>query len=154
MKDFNGKTHKIAPLKIKKLHPKAIMPEYMTAGSVAFDVCSYKNVTISRLDGVKLVGIGLAVEIPIGYELEVRQRSGLSLLYPNYIANAPGTIDWDYRGELKIAIINRSSVPWNITTGDRIAQMILREVTIAVFKEVNELSNTKRRDGGYGHTGI
>lgn len=148
-------------LKVKRLHSNAKVPEYMTSGSSAFDIKACQDYiipcwnTYNRCNGTDIVMVrtGLAFEIPDGYELELRQRSGLSLKYPNYIVNSPGTIDADYRGEIFVAVVNRSSDDWHIKTGDRIAQIIFRQVTVAIFQEVDELNKTQRNDGGYGHTG-
>jgi dUTP pyrophosphatase len=141
-------------LKVKKVHLNAEIPEYMTAGSVAFDVkaCEDYIIPCNGTD-IVMVRTGLAFEIPDGYEIELRQRSGLSLKFPNYIVNSPGTIDADYRGEIFVAVVNRSLGDWHIKTGDRIAQILFRQVTIAIFQEVDELNKTQRNDGGYGHTG-
>lgn len=140
-------------LKIKKLHEDAVIPKYATKGSVAFDVCALEDTLIISGMPVVLVKTGLAFNIPDGYEIQVRQRSGLSVKYPNYLANCIGTIDSDYRGELRIptAITNKSR--WSIKKGDRIAQCLLKKAEIPELVEVEELDETERGSGGFGHTG-
>lgn len=131
---------------------QAIIPKYATKGSVAFDVCSLED-TIVNGTGVRLVRTGLAFSIPKGYEMQVRQRSGLSLEYANYLANCVGTIDSDYRGELKIPIISHKGYKWVIKRGDRIAQCLINKVEVMKMVEVEELDETDRGSGGFGHTG-
>jgi len=140
-------------MKIKKLHLDAIIPEYATEGSVAFDLHSLDRYEIFP-DYQKLIRTGLSVEIPIGFEMQIRQRSGLSIKYPNYIMNSPGTIDQDFVGEILIPIRNNSENKWYIRHGDRIAQAIISPIIKVKFIEVNDLSKTKRGKGGFGHTGI
>ena len=103
---------------------------------------------------IELIATGLAVALPPGYELQVRPRSGLAIKHGITIVNAPGTIDADYRGEIKIGLINLGQVPYTINRGDRIAQLVLAPVCRAVLKEVDVLSETERQDGGFGHTGV
>lgn len=139
-------------LKVKKLDERAIIPEYATKGSVAFDVCALED-TIVNGTGVRLVRTGLSFSIPNGYEMQVRQRSGLSLEYANYLANCIGTIDSDYRGELKIPLISHKGHKWIIKYGDRIAQCVINKVETPKLIEVEELDETERGSGGFGHTG-
>lgn len=140
-------------MKIKKLHPDAIIPEYATEGSVAFDLHAMEYYNIFR-NCQRLIRTGLSVEIPIGFEMQIRQRSGLSIKYPNYIMNSPGTIDQDFVGEILIPIRNNSENKWYISHGDRIAQAVISPIIKVEFKEVNDLNKTKRGKGGFGHTGI
>lgn len=140
-------------LKVKKLDENAIIPKYATKGSVAFDVCALDDMLIISGMPVVLVRTGLAFSIPEGYEIQVRQRSGLSVNYPNYLANCIGTIDSDYRGELKIPISINNRKRWNIKRGDRIAQCLLKKAEIPELLEVEELDETERGSGGFGHTG-
>ena len=140
-------------MKIKKLHPDAIIPKYATEGSVAFDLHSLDRYEIFPND-YKLLRTGLSVEIPTGFEMQIRQRSGLSIKYPNYIMNSPGTIDRDFRGEIMIPIRNNNEDKWYIFQGDRIAQAIISPIIKVQFIEVNDLNKTKRGGGGFGHTGI
>lgn len=139
-------------LKFKKLHPDATIPEYMTEGSVGFDLHSIEN-KIIWLSQIKLIKTGLAVEIPKGYEMTVRQRSGMSLLYPNYITISIGTIDSDYRGEIMVPIICRNIWYMKIKKGDRIAQGVISPIEKCYIVETEYLHKTSRGSGGFGHTG-
>ena len=139
-------------VKIKKLEYNAIIPKYMTNGAVAFDIHSLRSICLWP-DEQEIIYTGIAVDVPQGYELQIRQRSGLSIKYPNYIVIGVGTIDQDYRNEIMVPIINRSKNNWLITEGDRIAQAILSPIVIANFIEVEELSETERGINGFGSTG-
>jgi len=145
-------------LKIKKLHKDAVIPKHMHDGDAGFDFSSYDYYSIhpySYDKKVHRIPTGLAVEIPIGYEMNVRARSGLSLKYPSYIATTGGgTVDSTYRGEIIISIVNNTNKTWCIKKGDRIAQGIIHSVEQCEFKEVEELTETKRGIGGFGSTGI
>jgi dUTP pyrophosphatase len=100
-----------------------------------------------------LVPTGLFIELPLGYEAQVRPRSGLAIKQGITCLNSPGTVDADYRGELKVVLINLSNEPQTICNGDRIAQMVIQKVEIARLTEVDEISSTVRGEGGFGHTG-
>jgi len=102
---------------------------------------------------IALVPTGLAVEIPPGYEIQIRPRSGLAIGNGVTVVNSPGTIDADYRGEIKVGLINAGAVPVRIRRGDRVAQMILGQVIHVQWKEVESLEPTERGDGGFGHSG-
>lgn len=141
------------PIKVKKLHPDAVIPKYQTDGSAGFDLHAVEDVVIGT-DGTELVRTGLAFEIPQGYEMQIRPRSGLSLKTKLRIANAPGTIDSDYRGEVGIVVDNTTVVPHLIRKGDRIAQGVIQAVSRAAFQEVDKLTDTQRGDGGFGSTGV
>jgi dUTP pyrophosphatase len=101
-----------------------------------------------------LVPTGFAIELPEGYEAQLRPRSGLALRHAVSLANAPATIDADYRGEIKVILINCGKTPFEVKHGDRIAQMVIAKVERANFVEVNALSETDRSTGGFGHTGL
>jgi dUTP pyrophosphatase len=101
----------------------------------------------------KMIPTGLFLEIPDGYEVQVRPRSGMAIKHGITCLNSPGTVDSDYRGEIKIILINLSSEPHTINTGDRIAQMVVAKVEKAVLKAADELQSTARGEGGFGHTG-
>jgi len=140
-------------IKFKKLNDSAIIPQYMTKGSVGFDIHSTIDMVIAPT-AVGMITTGLAVEIPTGSELTIRQRSGLSKEYPNYIAIGIGTIDQDYRGEIMIPIANNNRFHnFEIKIGDRIAQGIVSPIIRCVIEEVDELSKTDRGEGGFGSTG-
>lgn len=151
---LSKRSKKIPKVKVKKLSETAIIPEYKTNGSVGFDICS--NVDAFLPPGGKgLLSTGIAVEIPKGYGLSIRQRSGLSVNYPNYLSIGVGTIDWDYRGEIKVPVVNNNDFDiLDIKRGDRIAQGILHPVEQAEIVEVKKLSKTKRGKKGFGHTGV
>jgi dUTP pyrophosphatase len=100
-----------------------------------------------------LIGTGCAIELPVGYEAQVRPRSGLALKHGISIVNTPGTIDADYRGEVKVLLINHGQEPFTLRTGERIAQLVIAPVVRARLEESQSLSSTSRGAGGYGHTG-
>jgi dUTP pyrophosphatase len=128
------------------------LPTYATAGAAGMDVLSAEDVTLAP--GARhAVATGLSVAIPPGYEIQVRPRSVLALKQGISVPNTPGTIDSDYRGELKVILINHGAEPFAIHRGDRIAQLVLAPVTIAKWDEVVELDDTERGAGGFGSTG-
>lgn len=147
-------------VKIKKLHPDAIVPTYGTEGAAGFDFYALEDITIKPKE-TKLIKTGIAMEIPFGYEVQVRPRSGMSLKTLFRVANAPGTIDCDYRGECNVighnahqnGMGNSTTFDINIKKGDRIAQGVLNKVPQALFEVVEELGDTNRGTGGYGSTG-
>lgn len=134
----------------------AIVPEYKTAGAAGADLCAYlpsQNVTLSPGKSA-LIPTGLFFEIPDGYEVQVRPRSGLAAKNGVTVLNTPGTIDSDYRGEVKVILINLGEEDFTINNGDRIAQMVVAPVTTADFTFAENLSETDRGSGGMGSTGI
>lgn len=142
------------PVPIKVLpHGKGLpLPAYATAGAAGMDVVSAEDVTIAP--GARhAVATGLAMAIPEGYEIQVRPRSGLALKHAITVPNTPGTIDSDYRGELKVILINHGTEAFSIVRGDRVAQLVLAPVTQASWLEVDELDDTERGEGGFGSTG-
>lgn len=142
-------------LKIKKLaHFKGVLPIYQSALASGFDVRAQIDHPILLKPGERtLVPTGLSFEIPPGYEIQSRPRSGLAAKNGISIANTPGTIDADYRGEVKIILINLGSEPFEIKDQERVGQLILAPVVQAVFELVEELSDTERGVGGFGSTG-
>ncbi len=131
------------------------LPHYETVGSAGMDVAAAVKETLVIEAGERaLVPTGFGVALPEGYEMQVRPRSGLAIKYGVTILNSPGTIDADYRGEVKIALVNLSSKPYMINRGDRIAQLVLAPVVRASFIEVTALDATERNMGGFGHTGV
>ena len=128
------------------------LPAYATSGAAGMDVLAAENVTI-RPGQRHAVATGLAVAIPQGYEIQVRPRSGLALKHGITVPNTPGTIDSDYRGELKVILINHGADDFAIQRGDRIAQLVLAPVTQAAWEEVEDLDETARGAGGFGSTG-
>jgi dUTP pyrophosphatase len=139
-------------VKVKKLHENAIIPEYKTEGSAGFDLHALKEVVIPGNE-TRLVPTGLAFEIPVGYEIQIRPRSGISLKTPIRISNTPGTIDSDYRGEVGIIVDNLAPYTIVVDKHQRIAQGVLKQVPQAEFIAVEELSDTERGERGFGSTG-
>ena len=130
------------------------IPQYSTPGSSGMDIRAAikKPIVIEHL-GVEMIPTNLSVEIPIGYEIQVRPRSGLAAKYGISVLNSPGTIDSDYRGEIKIILINFSNRDFTINPGDRIAQLVVSKVIMASLEEADNLNESKRGRGGFGHTG-
>ncbi|MCP4122779.1 MAG: dUTP diphosphatase [Bacteroidetes bacterium] len=131
------------------------LPAYETSGSAGMDLRASLSepVKLKPLQRT-MIPTGLFMEIPKGYEAQVRPRSGLAIKKGLSLLNTPGTIDSDYRGEIQIILINLSNETAQVHHGERIAQMIINEYETATFVEVNELSATKRGEGGFGHTGV
>jgi len=130
------------------------LPDYATAGSAGADLRSAEAGDVALVPGGRLaVATGLVVEIPPGYEAQVRPRSGLALHHGLTVVNAPGTIDADYRGEVKVLLINLGSEPVVIRRGDRIAQLVVAPVTRAAFRDADELEGSARGADGFGSTG-
>ncbi len=142
-------------IKIKKLSENAKIPEYMTELSAGMDIfaCIDKEIPIEPLER-KLIPTGIAISLPANYEAQIRPRSGLAIKHGITLLNTPGTIDADYRGEIKIILINLSNKRFIIKNGDRIAQMIINKVEKAYFQVVTELDSTERGEAGFGSTGI
>ena len=142
-------------VKVKKLHPQAVVPAYMTEQAAGMDLCTVADAPVVVAPGERtLLPTGLAMEIPPGFEGQVRPRSGLALKKGIALVNAPGTIDADYRGEIGIIIINHGHEPVEFMPGDRVAQLIIAPVTRAALVEVEDLAETTRNAGGFGHTGV
>ena len=130
------------------------LPRYMSEAAAGMDVCAAVEAPAVLAPGdVKLIPTGLYVAVPVGYEVQVRPRSGLALKHGLTIVNTPGTIDADYRGEVGIIVGNIGREPFTITRGMRVAQLILAAVTRADVKVVDELPETRRGEGGFGHSG-
>lgn len=141
-------------LKFKKIKPEAIIPKYQTSGASGFDLHSVENIPIPAGKTV-VISTGLAVQVPDGYELQIRPRSGLSRDTGLIIKNSPGTIDSDYRGEIKIIFYNTGERYGHyINYGDRVAQGVLVPIIQATIEEAEELDETERQDRGFGHSGI
>ena len=134
-------------------HGKGLpLPSYATPGAAGMDVVAAEGLDLAP--GQRhAVATGFRIAIPEGYEIQVRPRSGLAFKHGISVPNAPGTIDSDYRGELKILLINHGAEPFAIRRGDRIAQLVPAAVTLAAFDEVDELCETARGHGGFGSTG-
>jgi dUTP diphosphatase len=131
------------------------LPDYATAGAAGADLCAAVEDDLVLEPGERAaVPTGLVVEIPMGFEGQVRPRSGLAIRHGLTVVNAPGTIDSDYRGELKVLMVNLGSEPATIARGERIAQLVIAPVTRAAFVESADLSPSERGDGGFGSTGV
>ncbi len=128
------------------------LPAYASTGAAGMDIVAAEDVTIAPA-ARHAVATGFAVAIPAGFEIQVRPRSGLALKHGITVPNTPGTIDSDYRGELKVILINHGDAAFAIRRGDRIAQLVLAPVTQASWLEVTELDETARGAGGFGSTG-
>ena len=141
-------------VRFRKLKPNAVTPRYMSEHAAGLDLASASVEPIHIEPGARLgVPTGLSLEIPVGFEGQVRPRSGLALRAGVTVLNAPGTIDADYRGEVVVLLVNLGSGTYTINSGDRIAQLVIAPVTRGEFEETTELSATDRGDGGFGHTG-
>ena len=139
---------------IKKLFGEVLTPKYETPGSSGMDIVAYLNQDILVNPGEKtMVPTGFSLSIPKGYEVQIRPRSGLAAKKGITVLNTPGTIDSDYRGEIKVILINLSKDIFVVKNGERIAQMVVCPVEQARMEEVKELSNTDRGKGGFGSTG-
>jgi len=141
---------------VKRLCARASLPAYQTelAAGIDLPACLPEGETIQIFPGrIALVPTGIAVAIPPGYEAQVRPRSGLSTKFGVTVPNAPGTIDADYRGEVKVALMNLGQEPFTVEHGMRVAQMVVAPVAHAEVVEVDELDDTARGAGGFGSTG-
>jgi len=131
------------------------LPSYATDGSSGMDLyADVRGEVVIKPNEVKLISVGFYVSVPYGYEAEVRPRSGLALKHGITLPNSPGTIDSDFRGLVSVIIMNSGKSDYVIKRGDRIAQMVIKEVTRAEFSEVSELDQTARQTGGFGHSGV
>ena len=131
------------------------LPRYMTPGAAGMDLLADVTDPVELAPrGRALIPTGIAIELPPGFEAQVRPRSGLALRHGVTLLNSPGTIDSDYRGEIQVLMINLGDQPYTVRRGDRIAQMIVAPVVRAELREVDALSNSRRGPGGFGHTGV
>ena len=139
---------------VKKLNPKVELPKYKTEGSSGMDLKALiENPIIIKPQSYVLIPTGLSIAIPEDTEIQIRPRSGLAAKSSISVLNTPGTIDSDYRGEIKIILFNHGKEEFIVNNGDRIAQMILMPVLKAEFEEIKELPKTVRGSGGFGSTG-
>ena len=138
-------------LKIKNLSDNPT-PCYKNSGDSGMDICSNENVKVLAFNW-KLISTGIYLEIPEGYEVQVRSRSGLAFKFGLMVLNSPGTIDSGYRGEVKVILKNHDHHSYDVKKGDRIAQLVMASVVRAEIEEVIELSETERNEGGFGSTG-
>jgi dUTP pyrophosphatase len=141
-------------LSITKLRPDAILPQYMSDAAAGLDLAAALDQPLVLAPGARrLVSTGLAIALPPGHEGQVRPRSGLALKHGVTCLNSPGTIDEDYRGEVKVILVNHGQEPVTISSGDRIAQLVVAPVTRVRIEEVVALPETGRGSGGFGSTG-
>ena len=135
-------------------HSKNPLPQYETVASAGMDLRAdlESPVTLQPMERT-LIPTGLFMELPLGYEAQVRPRSGLAIKHGIGVLNSPGTIDADYRGEIKVILVNLSNEAFTINNGDRIAQMVIASHIQAELEEVEVLTETERGTGGFGHTG-
>lgn len=144
----------VITVQIKRLSPGSTLPTRMTAEAAGMDLSADLVAAITVAPGeISLINCGFAMAIPKGYEAQIRPRSGLASKHGITLINSPGTIDSDYRGEVKVPLINHGSQPFTIEPGMRIAQMLILPVPEVQFTEVSELDETPRADRGFGHTG-
>lgn len=140
-------------IKIKTLSGE--VPKYETEGSAGMDIKAYMESSVEIAPGHRaLIPTGLFMEIPSGYEVQIRARSGLAVKHGIGLTNGIGTIDSDYRGEIKVSLINWGQEPFTVNSGDRIAQMVVAKYEKVSVEKAEELSETERGSGGFGHTGV
>jgi dUTP pyrophosphatase len=131
------------------------LPKYMTPHASGMDICAaVEKACVIDVGAINVIPTGIAIALPEGFEAQVRPRSGLAFKHGIGIINTPGTIDADYRGEIKIALINLGHDPYTVRRGDRIAQLVIQKVRQARLQVVEGLDETDRNDGGFGHTGL
>jgi dUTP pyrophosphatase len=140
-------------IKFKKVHPEAIIPKFQKDGDAGLDIHAIEDFILNPGEH-SLIGTGLKIEIPKGFEAQVRPRSGLALKNKITILNSPGTIDSGYRGDIGIMLMNHSKEKFEIKKGDRVAQLIIAKHETPEIIEVNELEDSERGEGGFGHTGV
>lgn len=137
---------------VELTHPDAKLPKYSHAGDAGADVCSVERVVIFP-GTTKVIELGLKLEIPEGWEVQVRSRSGLAAKNGLFVLNAPGTIDSGYRGPCKVILRNASRNAYTVTVGERIAQFVIKRSPRAEWSEINKVGDTERGEGGFGSTG-
>jgi len=140
-------------LKVKRIRKDVILPEYKTEGASGFDLSSSVN-SLLKAGEFAVIPTGLIIEVPPGYEAQVRSRSGLAANNGIGVLNSPGTIDSDYRGEIKIVLFNFSDRDFNIQKGDRIAQMVVSKIERVKVIQVEDIGGSERGTQGFGSTGI
>jgi dUTP pyrophosphatase len=145
----------LVEVRVKRLRGKNTLPQYQSVGASGMDLraCLDSPMVINPKE-FALVPTGIAISLPPGYEAQVRPRSGLALKYGIGLLNSPGTIDSDYRGEIAVILMNFGKEPFFINDGDRIAQLVISKIWKAKILEVEELDQTERGEGGFGHTGV
>lgn len=145
------KNKQVATVQIKKLADNAVLPAQMTDGAAGFDLTATGAVTIESMQWA-IVPTGLAIALPVGYEAQIRPRSGLALKHGVSVLNTPGTIDSDYRGELRVILFNMGPT-FVVSPGDRIAQLVIQRLPTVEFVVTDQLDETKRGADGFGSSG-
>lgn len=140
-------------IKIQKINSEAIIPHYVHKGDAGMDLYSIEDAVLLAGER-KLIGTGLKFEIPMGFELQVRPKSGLAANFGVTVLNTPGTVDCGYRGEVKVILFNSSKNDYQVKKGEKIAQAVIARYEEAEIEEASELSETSRGDGGFGSTGL
>lgn len=140
-------------VRFKRINPEAVMPAYAHPGDAGMDLCSVEDLVLPP-GKRSLIRTGLVMELPEGYEGQVRPRSGLALKHGVTVLNTPGTIDAGYRGEVGVILMNHGDCAFTIRKGDRIAQLVVAQVTVAEVVEVAQVDATERGEGGFGSTGV
>ncbi|HXU67692.1 MAG TPA: dUTP diphosphatase [Polyangia bacterium] len=141
-------------VRIMRLRSDAQLPKYMSDGAAGMDLAASLDTNVTIAPGKRaLVGTGLAIALPRGFEAQVRPRSGLAAKHGVTVLNAPGTIDEDYRGEIKVILINHGDEPFVVKSGERIAQLVMAPVARVTLDEQSTLEDSVRGAGGFGHTG-
>lgn len=142
-------------MELKVISKSGVLPEYKSSGAAGFDISAFIEKDFSLEPGCRaLIPTGLYFEVPSGYEAQIRARSGLAINHGIGVVNGIGTVDSDYRGEIKVPLINWSDEEFMIRNGDRIAQVVIAEAKQVTIRPVDELSDSERGTGGFGHTGI
>ena len=142
-----------SPRVLIALSPDATLPEYKTEGSAGMDLTCSEDFALEPLER-KLIGTGIRIALPLGYEAQIRPRSGLALKHGVTMVNSPGTIDSDYRGEVRLIMVNLSQQSVAFKKGERVAQMVICPVSRAVLEVADDLDETVRGHGGFGSTGV
>ena len=143
------------PIKLVNENNKGLLPSYATSGSAGMDLLAIIESPITIMPSeVQLIPTGIAIALPCGFEAQIRPRSGLALKHGITVLNSPGTIDSDYRGEIKVILINHSKEAYTVNPQDRIAQMIISKYETINWNLVTDLDSTDRQEGGFGSTGI
>lgn len=140
-------------VKIKRLVPEAKLPRYEHPGDSGADLAAVNDYTLQPMQWFA-VPTGISAEVPAGFELQVRPRSGLALRHGVTVLNTPGTVDAGYRGEIKVILLNLGSEPFHVSKGQKIAQLVVAPVVRGQFEEVNNLTESQRASGGFGSTGM
>jgi len=142
-------------IRLKRLHPRATIPQYHSDQAAGMDLAACLDAPVTLAPGqIAKIPLGFAVALPVGYEAQIRPRSGLATKHGVTVPNSPGTVDSDYRGEMVVALINLGREPFTVEHGVRIAQMVVAPVSHAAIVEVEQLDTTARGSGGFGSTGL